>query len=87
VAKKAAHTSFLGLFDGRSVALLADQRLVNVGNDTASGDGGLDERVQFFVTTDGQLQMAGSDTLHLQILGGVTCQLKNLSGQVLEDGC
>ena len=47
-------------------------------NDTTAGNGGLDEGVQFFVTTDGKLQMSGSDTLHLQILGGVTGQLENL---------
>jgi len=59
---------------------------VDVGDDSASGDGRLDQGVQLLVTTNGQLQVTGSDTLHLQILGGVACQLENLSSQVLEDG-
>ena len=29
----------------------------------------LDEGVKLLVTTDGQLQMAGCDTLHLQVIG------------------
>lgn len=48
---------------------------MDVRDDTSAGDGGLDERVQFFVATDGQVKMAGSDALHLQILGGVAGQL------------
>jgi hypothetical protein len=44
-------------------------------------DGGLDERVELLVSTDGELQMAGSDTLHLQILGGVSGKLKHLLGE------
>ena len=30
--------------------------------------------------------MAGGDPLHLQILGGVTGQLKHLGGEILQDG-
>ena len=48
-------------------------------DDSASGDGRLDERVQLLVTTDGELQMARRDTLHLQILGRVAGQLENLN--------
>lgn len=64
---------------------LLDQRLVDMWDDTTTGDGSLDEGVQLLVTADGQLQMAGGHTLHLQILGGVASQLKHLSGQVLQD--
>jgi len=77
----------LGLFDRGPVALLADQRLVDVRDHTAAGNGGLDEGVQLFVSPDGELQVTGGDTLHLQVLGRVACQLENLSCQVLEDGC
>ena len=69
--------NFLGLLLS-SFALLANKGFVDVRNDTTASNGGLDEGVQFFVTTDGKLQMSGSDTLHLQILGGVTGQLENL---------
>jgi len=65
---------------------LADKRLVDVGDDTTAGNGGLDESVELLVTTDGELQVAGGDTLDLQVLGGVTGKLEDLSGQVLEDG-
>lgn len=61
----------------------ADRQVVpstdmDVGDDAAAGNGGLDERVQLLITADGQLQMARSDALHLQILGGVACQLQHL---------
>jgi len=79
--------SDLGLFRDRSVALFANERLVDVGNDAAAGNGRLDKGVQLFVSSDGKLQVTGSDTLHLQILGSVACQLEDLSCQVLEDGC
>jgi len=77
---------FLSLLGDGSLSLLANEGLVDVGNDSTSGNGGLDECVQLLVSSDGQLQVTGGDTLHLQILGGVTCQLQNLSGQVLQDG-
>ena len=35
-------------------------------DDSAAGDGGLDERVQLLVTADGELQVAGGDALHLR---------------------
>ena len=35
---------------------------------------------------DRQLQVAGSDSLHLEILGGVAGQLEDLSSEVLQDG-
>lgn len=67
-------------------SLLANERFVDMRNDSSSSNGGLDECIQLLVTTDGELQMAGSDTLHLQILGGVASQLEDLSGQIFEDG-
>jgi len=76
----------LGLFRHGSIALFADKGLVDVRNDATTGNGRLDEGVQLFVSSDGKLQVTGSNTLHLQILGSVACQLKNLSCQVLEDG-
>lgn len=42
---------------------------------TSSGNCCLDKGVQLLVATDGQLQVARSDTLHLQVFGGITCQL------------
>ena len=53
---------------------------------TSEGNGSADKRVQLFVAADGKLQVARCDTLHLQILGGVACQLEDFSSQVLENG-
>lgn len=39
--------------------------------DTTEGDGGADQGIELLVTTDGKLQVAGSDTLDLEILGSV----------------
>jgi len=77
--------SLLGRGDG-ALALLADERLVDVGDDTAAGDGGLNQRVQLLVTSDGQLKMSGGDPLDLEILGSVAGQLQHLGSQVLQDG-
>lgn len=71
---------------GFLLALLPDQRLVDVGDDASPRYGGFDEGIQLFVAADRQLQMAGSDALHLQVLGGVACQLQDLSSEILEDG-
>jgi len=60
---------------------------MNMGDHTTAGDGGgLDERVQLLVTADGQLEMAGGDALHLQILRCIPRQLEHFRGKVLEDG-
>ena len=55
---------------------------MDVGDDSSAGDGGLDEGVQLLVSPDGQLQVAGGDTLHLQVLGGVAGQLQNLENEM-----
>ena len=55
-------------------------------DDTTTSNGGLDESVELLVTTDGELQVTWGDTLDLEILGGVTGKLEDLSGEVLKDG-
>ena len=40
-----------------ALTLLANQRLVDVGDDTTAGNGGLDQGVQLLVTTDGKLKI------------------------------
>jgi len=59
---------------------------VDVWDHTSSGDGRLDEGVKLLVTSDRELQMSWGDSLHLEVLRGVTGELQNLSGQVLENG-
>lgn len=34
---------------------LVDERLVNVGDDTTASDGGFDQRVEFLISSDGEL--------------------------------
>lgn len=65
---------------------LEQQRAVDVGQNTTKGDGGADERVQFLVAADGQLQVARCDALDLEVLGRVASQLENFGSQVFEDG-
>lgn len=38
----------------------------------------LDQRIQLFISSNGKLQVTGSDTFHLQVFGGVSRQLKDL---------
>lgn len=59
---------------------------MDVRDDTSTSNGALDEGVELLISTNGQLQMAGGDTLHLEILASIPSQLQNLSGQVLQDG-
>ena len=69
------------------LGLLGQERVVDVGEDTTLGNGDMSEQlVQLLIVTDGQLQVAGNDTGLLVIASGVTGQLEDLSGQVLEDG-
>lgn len=42
----------------------------------------LNERVQFFISSNCKLQVTGSDTLHLQVFGCISCQLKNLKTEM-----
>ena len=59
---------------------------MDVWNDTTTGNSSLDQGVELFITSDGEQQVSWSDSLDLQVLGGVTCELENLSGEVLKDG-
>ena len=59
---------------------------MNVRNDTSTSDRGLDERIQFFVTANGKLQVARGNTLDFQIFGSISCQLKNFGSQIFKNG-
>ena len=65
---------------------LVDKRLVDVGDDTTTGNGGTDEGIKLLVSTDGKQQVTRGDTLHLKILASITSKLQDLGGQVLHDG-
>ena len=54
---------------GFALTSLSDEEvLVNVGDDTSTSNGGLDEEVELFVTPDGQLQVSGGDSSDLEVL-------------------
>ena len=59
---------------------------MDVRDDASSSNRGLDQRVQLLVSPDGELEMSGGDSLHLQVLTGVAGQLEDLSREVLQDG-
>lgn len=67
-------------------SLLVHQITMDVWDDSSSGDGGLDESVELFVSSDSKMKMSWGDTLHLKILGGVTGQLEDFGGEIFEDG-
>ena len=69
-----------------TLASLVDEGLVDVGDDTTTGDGGLDQVVQLLITADGKLQVTGGDALHAEIAGSVSGQLENLGAQILQNG-
>ena len=67
--------------------LLGQEHSLDVGEDTTLGNGdSSQELVQLLVVTDGELQVTWDDSGLLVVTSGVTCQLENLSSQVLEDG-
>jgi len=66
-------------WEGATFSLLANERLVDVRDDTTTSNGSLDQRVQLLVSSDGELEMPGGDPLHLQVLGSVASQLEHLS--------
>ncbi len=53
---------------------------------TTEGDGRANQGIQFLITTDGELQVTGGDTLDFEIFGGVPGKLENFGGKVFEDG-
>ena len=60
--------------------------LVNVWQDTTLGNCDVSEKlVQFLIISDGELEMARNDTGLLVVTGGVTSQLEDFGGEVLED--
>ena len=59
---------------------------MDVGQDTTLCDCDMPEKlVQFLIVADGELEMARDDTSLLVVAGGVTSQLEDFGGEVLED--
>lgn len=79
-------SSLLFVASGILLCGLLDEHLVDVGDHTTTGNGGVDKGVELLVSADSELEMARGDTLDLEILGGVTSKLEDLGGEVLKDG-
>ena len=70
------------------LGLLGQKNSLDVGEDTTLGNGHSgQEFVQFLIITDGQLQVTGDDSGFLVVSGSISCQFKNLSGQIFHYGC
>ena len=50
---------------------LQQQGTVDMRQDTTKGNGGADQRVEFFVATNGQLEMTRGDAFDFEIFGRV----------------
>lgn len=45
---------------------------------TSSSNSCFDQGIQFFITSNGKLQVARGDSLHFQVFGTVSCQFQHL---------
>ena len=67
--------------------LLGQKNGLDVGEYTTLSDGDTGQQfVQLLVVADGELQMTGDDSCLLVVTGSISCQFKNLSGQVFHNG-
>merc|ERR550514_1985179 len=65
---------------------LLDESVVDHGEDSTGSDGtGSHESVELLVVSDGELEVSWHDSASLVVLGGISCELENLSGEVFED--
>ena len=72
---------------GGLLGLLGEKHSVDVGEDTAGGDGHAAEQlVELLIVADGELDVPGDDAALLVVAGGVACELEDLGGKGLEDG-
>ena len=58
---------------------------MDVRDHTTASDGSLDQGIELLITSDSELKMSGSNSLHFEVLASVSGQFENLSSQVLED--
>ena len=75
------------MYTQRSCLGLWEKEDVDVGEDTTGGDSGsAHELGELFIVADGELDVSWDNSALLVILGGVACELEDLSREVLEDG-
>ena len=67
--------------------LLGEKDGVDVGEDTAGGNGDTAEQlVELLIVADGELDVTRDDALLLVVAGGVASELEDLGGEVLKHG-
>ena len=60
---------------------------MNVREDTTGGDGNILHKLgKLLIVSDGELDVSWDNSALLGVLGGVTGELEDLSGEVLKDG-
>ena len=70
-----------------ALLLAGEEESVDVGEDTTSSNSGVGhELVELLIVSDGELNVAGHDSGLFVVLGGVSGELEDLSGEVLKDG-
>merc|ERR1719381_383883 len=85
--RECKNTKELGFLLG-ACTLLGKQHSLDVGQDTALGNGDSSKKlVQLLVIPDSKLQMPWDDARLLVVPSGVASQLQDLSSQVLHYGC
>jgi len=52
---------------------------------TTERNGGANQRIEFLVTANGELQVTRGDTLDLQVLGRVSSEFEDFGREVFED--
>ena len=73
---------------GLLLSLLGQQDCLNVGQYSSLGNGDSGKKfVELLVVSDGKLKVSRNDPGLLVVSSSVSCQLKNFSSQVFQDGC
>ena len=54
-------------------------------DNTTTSNGSLDKGIKLLVSSDSQLEMSWSNSLHFKIFGCITCKFENFSSKVLQN--
>lgn len=58
---------------------------MDVGYNTTTSDGRLNERVELFIATNSKLQVARGDAFDLEVFAGISSKFENLCSEVLKN--
>ena len=78
---------WLSLGSNVTLDLAGKEEGVDVGEDTAGGNGGVGHQlVELLIVSDGELNVSGHNSGLLVVLSSVSSELEDLSSEVLKDG-